>query len=153
MAQGDVVVFDQFLVDALEGVHDLENDTIKIGLTAGNTTPEATTSDPRWGNGGSTDFSADEVTPGGNYASGGATLGSPSVTLTGGLAMFDADDPATWSQDGSNPEDATWGIIYNDTATGKNAIAFVDLGGAFDMTTGDLSITWSANGIFRLNQA
>lgn len=153
MAQGDVVFFDQFLVDVMEGLHDLENDTIKIGLVNDDITPSATTTDPRWGDGGSTDFSDEEVTPGGNYTTGGATLANPAVTLTGGLAMFDADDPATWNQDASNPTDAEWGIIYNDTDSGKRAIAFVDLGGAFDMTTGNLSITWAATGIGRLNQA
>lgn len=138
----------------MEGVHNLETDTIKVGLTDGSvTTPIATTADPRWGAAGTTDLSAEEVTPGGNYSAGGATIANPAVTLTGGLAQFDADDPPTWSQDASNPTDATWGIVYNDTATGKNAIGFVDLGGAFDMTTGDLSISWNANGIVRLNQA
>jgi len=153
MAQGDVIFFDQALVDALEGVHNLETDTIKVGLTDGSvTTPSATTADPRWGAGGTVDFSAEEVTPGGNYAAGGATPAAPEVTLTGGLAQFDAGD-VSWAQDPSNPTDATWAVIYNDTAAGKNALGFVDLGGAFDMTTGDLSIAWNANGIARLDQA
>ena len=153
MAQGDVVFFDQFLVDVMEGVHNLETNTIKIGLTTGaTTTPAATTADPRWGSGGTTDFSAEESTPGGNYTTGGATIANPAVTLTGGLAMFDGDD-VSWAQDASNPTDAEWGIVYNDTAAGKNAIGFVDLGGTFNMTTGDLSIAWNANGLGRLNQA
>lgn len=152
MAQGDVVFFDQFLVDALEKVHDLENDTIKVGLTDGTTTPAATTADPRWGAGGTTNFSSEEVTAGGNYTAGGATPAAPSVTLSGGAAVFDAGD-VSWSQNGSNPTNARWGIIYNDTATGKNAIGYVDLGSAFDMTTGDLSIAWNASGIASLDQA
>jgi hypothetical protein len=153
MAQGDVVFFDQFLVDSLEGLHDLENDTIKVGLTDGSvTTPSATTADPRWGAGGTTNLASEEVTPGGNYASGGAAAANPAVTLTGGLAQFDADD-VSWAQNASNPTDATWAIIYNDTDAGKRAIGYVDIGGVFDMTTGNLSITWNANGIGRLNQA
>ena len=47
MAQGDVVFFDQFLVDVQEKIHDLENDTIKVGFTDGTTTPATTTADPR----------------------------------------------------------------------------------------------------------
>lgn len=153
MAQGDVVFFDQFLVDVLEGAHNLETDTIKIALTDGSvTTPSATTADPRWGAGGSTNLSSEEVSAGGNYTSGGATIANPAVTLTSGLAMFDGDD-VSWAQDASNPTDATWGIIYNDTASGKNAIGYVDIGGVFDMTGGALSIAWSANGLGRLNQA
>lgn len=151
MAQGDVVWFDQALVDVLEKLHDLENDTVKVGLTDGTTTPSATTSDPRWGAGGGTNFASEEVTPGGNYSAGGATPAAPSVTLTGGLAEFDAGD-VSWAQNASNPTNATWGILYNDTDAGKRALAYVDLGGAFNMTTGDLTITWGAP-IATLNQA
>ena len=152
MAQGDVVFFDQFLVDVMEEIHNLETDTIKVALVDNVITPVATTADPRWGAGGTTDLSANEVAAGGNYAAGGATPAAPEVTLTGGLAQFDAGD-VSWAQDASNPTDAEWAIVYNDTAAGKNAIGFVDIGGTFDMTTGDLSITWNANGIGRLDQA
>lgn len=143
MAQGDVVFFDQFLVDSMEGLHDLENDVIKIALTTGVTTPLATTADPRWGTGGSTNFASEECTPGGNYAAGGATPATPSVTLVGGQAEIDWGD-VSWAQHASNPTNATWGIIYNNTDAGKRAIGFIDLGGAFNMTTGDLNITMAA---------
>jgi len=154
MAQGDVVFFDQFLVDANEGLHDLEADTVKVGLVDNVTVPAATTADPRWGAGGTTNFKTNEVTPGGNYAVNGfdITTGA-SVTLTGGAAIFDSTDNPTWAQNASNPTDATWGIIYNDTTAGKQAVGYVDLGGAFNMTTGDLTITWNATGIFSLDQA
>lgn len=152
MAQGDVTFFDQALVDILEKVHDLENDSIKMGITTGATVPSATTADPRWGAGGTTNFAAEEVTPGGNYVAGGPSIGAPSVALTGGLAMFDGTDISI-AQHAGNPTNATYGIIYNDTAAGKNALGFVDLGGAFNMTTGALDVIWNANGIGRLNQA
>lgn len=151
MAQGDVTFFDQALVDVLEKLHDFENDDFKIGLTSGATTPSATTADPRWGAGGTTNFAAEQVTPGGNYASGGPSIANPSVTLTGGLAMFDGDD-VTIAQNASNPTNATQAIIYNNTDAGKRAVAFVDIGGAYNMTTGDLQFLWNANGIGRLNQ-
>ena len=35
-------------------------------------------------------------------------------------------------------------MIYDDTTTNKNCIGYVDLGGVFDATTGDLTITWGA---------
>ena len=141
MAQGDVVFFDQFLVDMAEGVHNLETGVIKVGLTTGTTTPAATTAGPRWGAGGTTNFAAEEVTPGGNYSAGGATPASPTVTLSGGQAEIDWGD-ISWSANASNPTNATWAIIYNDSATNKEAIGYVDIGGAYNMTTGDLSITW-----------
>lgn len=152
MAQGDVVFFDQFLADVQEGVHNLETDTLKIGFTIGTTTPTATTADPRWGAGGTTNFSSEEVTPGGNYTTGGPTIANNSITLSAGAAVFDGDDIAI-TQNGSNPTNARWGIIYNDTAAGKNAVGFVDYGSAIDMSAGDFSITWSASGISSLDQA
>lgn len=150
-AQGDFFVFDQFLVDVSEKLHDLENDVIKLALITSAATPAVTTSDPRWGAGGTTNFSSNQVTPGGNYASGGATCANPSVTLTGGLARFDADDPPTWAQNASNPTNARWGILYNDTDTGKRCIGYLDLGSTFDMTTGPLAVVWNANGLYELN--
>jgi len=144
MAQGDVHMFDQFLVDALEKVHNLETDTIKLALVTATTTPATTTAVPTWGSGGTTNFSSNEVSAGGNYSAGGAACANPTVALSGGAATFDTDDPATWSQHASNPSNARWAILYNDTSTNKSCIAYVDLGSAFDMTTGDLTVAWGA---------
>lgn len=152
MAAGDIVFFDQFLVDVLESLHDLENNTIKLGLITSAVTPSATTADPRWGSGGSTNLSTSQVTPGGNYSSGGPTIGNPTVTLDSGQAVFDGDDISI-SQNASNPTNARWGIIYNDTDTGKRALGYVDLGAAIDLSAGDFAINWNASGIMTLNQA
>lgn len=155
MAAGDVIFFDQFLVDVMEGVHDLENDTIKYGIiTDISPIPSATTADPRWGVGGTTNFSTSEVTIGSPsaYQTGGPTIANPTVTLSAGAAVFDMDD-VTLSQMTGNPTNGRWAIIYNDTATGKNAIGFVDLGSAQDMSTGDFTNAWSASGVASLDQA
>lgn len=153
MAQGDLVFFDQFLVDVFNAEHDLSADTIKMGLTDGSTVPTAATADPRWGAGGTTNFASEEVTPGGNYSAGGAAMANAAATLNSGTCKFDTDDPATWAQHASNPTDATYGIIYNDTNAGKRAIGFVDLGGAFDMTTGPLAVAVNASGLSVTDQA
>lgn len=152
MAQGDVVFFDQFMVDAFNGVHNLSSDAIKAAIIDSNTTPAATTADPRWGAGGTTNFSSDQVTPGGNYADGGATLASFAATLDSGAAKIDCDD-FSWAADGSNPTDARWIILYNDTATGKNAIGYIDIGSVFDMSGGPLSATVNAAGLALNDQA
>ena len=152
MAAGDIFFFDQFLVDVQEGLHDLENDSIKVGLITNAVTPAVTDTDPRWGAGGTTNFSTNQVTPGGNYATGGPAAANPSVTLSGGAGVFDADDISI-TQNASNPTNARWGIIYNDTATGKNAIGYLDLGAVVDLSAGDFSIAWNASGISSLNQA
>lgn len=152
MAQGDVTFFDQALVDVMEKLHDLESDDLRVALLTNAVTPTAADADPRYGAGGGTNYATSEVAAGGNYVAGGAAIANPAVTLTGGLAMFDGDD-VSWAQHASNPTNATWGLIYNNTDAGKRALGFVDLGGAFNMTTGPLSIAWNANGLARLNQA
>jgi len=152
MAAGDITYFDQWLVDVQEALHDHETDTFKLGLITSGVTPAATTSDPRWGAGGGTNLSSSQVTPGGNYSSGGPTMANPTVTLTGGAGVFDADDVSI-AQHASNPNNARWGIIYNDTDTGKRAVGFVDLGATIDLTAGTFSVAWNASGIASMNQA
>jgi hypothetical protein len=151
MAQGDIIIFDQFLLDLGEKIHDLSSDTFKLGLVNSATTPATTTGDPRWGAGGTTNFDTNEVTAGGNYTAEGATLAGVTSVLSGGKAVFDAND-VTFSQNASNPTNARWGIVYNNTDAGKRCLFAVDLGSVFDMTTGDLVITWNASGIFDTNQ-
>lgn len=152
MAAGDIVFFDQWLVDVQEKLHDHENDTFKLGLITSAVTPAATTTDPRWGAGGSTNLSSSQVTPGGNYSTGGPTIGNPTCTLTGGAGVWDGDDISI-AQNASNPTNARWGIIYNDTDTGKRAIGYLDLGTTIDLSAGAFSVTWNASGISSMNQA
>lgn len=151
MAAGDVFVFDQFMVDVQEKIHDLENDSVKVALITSAVTPAVTDADPRWGAGGTTNFSTSQVTPGGNYTTGGSAAATPSVTLTGGAAVFDAGDISI-AQHASNPTNARWGIMYNDTAAGKNCIGYVDLGTTINLSAGAFSITWNASGITSMNQ-
>lgn len=149
MAQGDVTLFNEFKEDIGQKVHNLSSDTYKLGLITNAVTPSASTSDPRWGAGGTTNLSSSQVTPGGNYSTGGPTIASTTYSETSGTATFDGSDVSIAS-DASNPNNARWGIIYNDTSTGKEAVAFVDLGGVTDLTAGAFAVTWSASGIFSL---
>lgn len=149
MAQGDIVVFNQFKEDIGLELHQLETDVAKLGLIDSTVTPTAATSDPRWGAGGGTNLATNEVTPGGNYSAGGPAIANNAYTEAAGVATFDGDNISIL-QNASNPADARWAPIYNDTATGKQAIAFLDLGGVTDLTAGDFSVTWNAAGIFTL---
>jgi hypothetical protein len=149
MAQGDVVVFAQAKLDIGLEVHQLETDVIKLGLATNVVTPTETTSDPRWGAGGGTNIATNQVTPGGNYSTGGPTVANNVYTLSSATTTFDGDNISI-TQNGSNPTNARWGHIYNDTAAGKQVIAFLDLGSVTDLTAGDFSVTWNASGIFTL---
>lgn len=152
MAAGDIVVFDQFIVDMANGVHTLSSDTIKIAFVSNAVTPATTTADPRWGAGGSTNLSTDEQS-GGNFTAGGTALASVTSALATGAYKFDAADPATFSQNASNPTSIYHAIIYNDTATGKNAICAIDMGGPVSGVTGDVTVTFNASGIITGDQA
>ena len=146
MAQGDVTLFNKAVEWIGEAVINLETDTFKLGLVTSSITPAATTAAPCWGAGGSTNLTTYEVTPGGNYTTGGAAVANPAYSESSGTVTFDADD-VTIAQHASNPTTARWGILYSDTAANKNALAFVDLGGTTDLSAGAFTLTWSASGI------
>jgi hypothetical protein len=145
MATGDVTWFRQTLLDLGEEIHDLSTDTYKLGLVTSATTPTATTADPRWGAGGTTNFSSNQVGTGTAYT-GPITMTSVTWTLVSNVPTFRAAN-VTVAQDGSGFTNARWGIIYNDTAAGKQALGFVDLGSDRSIQGGALTIDWSgANG-------
>jgi len=145
MAQGDILVFEEAKAYMIDGGWE-PADTIKLGLVTVAVVPAGGDTTPAFG-----DYT--EVTPGGNYTAGGETLDTLTnmVTEAAGTMTFD-DTGATvqWLQNASNPTNARYGIIYNDTDAGDAAIAFLDLGAAVDMTAGDLTITWNASGIFTI---
>lgn len=143
MARGDVTLFDEFLAALGAGVHDLASDTLKMGLVTNGVTPTAGDSSPAWG-----DYSASEVATTGGYVAGGVTLTTVTYTEAAGVASLDSD-PVSLVLDGSGFTNAYWGILYNDTAAGDEAIGFVDLGGPVSEQAGDVVITPHANGWFR----
>jgi hypothetical protein len=151
MAINDVIIFDQFLLDTLTKKHDCSADTFKFGLVTSVTTPATTTTDPRWGAGGTTNFDTNECTPGGNYTAEGITLTSVTCVLSGGKAVWDSAD-FTIAQNASNPTNARWGIIYNSTDAGKRTVLALDLGSVLDLTAGDLVVTVNAGGWLDSNQ-
>ena len=150
MAQGDVVVFNQFKEDFGDVLHHMSSASFFVGLINNATSLSADLSDCRWGAGGTTNLKSNEVSVGGNYVADG-TSASPADpwTRSGATATFDLTD-ITWSQNASNPASATWAVVYNNSDAGLRALNFLDLGGLFDMTTGDLVITWNASGVFTL---
>ena len=144
MARGDVTVFEEAKAKMLDGDW-ASTDHFYCAICDDTTTPEAGTATPVLG-----DFT--EVGDGGTYVAGGTDLGTLAtlVSEAAGTMTFDSATNPTWAQDALNDTDAYWGIIYNYTDAGKDALAFVDLGGPVDMTAGDLTITWNGSGIFTI---
>jgi hypothetical protein len=145
MARGDVTIFEEALAKMIEG-NWASTDAFWCAICDDTTTPTAATATPVLG-----DFT--QVGTAGTYISGGLTLGvlSDLVSEAAGTMTFDSTTNPSWAQDGSNDADAYWGIVYNYTDAGKDALAFVDLGGPVDMSAGDLTITWDATGIFTIS--
>ncbi len=155
MAEGEFFRFNQFKLDQGRKIHDLVNDEIKFfamkGAAQGGIDPAKGTADPRYGAGGSTDLSTHECAAGGNYATGGMVV-SCTWTADGDNVKFDSDDTApqiSWAKHASNPTNARYIIGYNNTASGKQCIGFIDLGAVKDMTAGDLNLSANVtNGFF-----
>lgn len=142
MAVGDILWFNQAALDLGNKLHDLSSDQLKVGLINSAVTPDETTADPRWGAGGSTNLSSNEVATGASYAAGGPSLASVTWALQSGNPELRANAVVV-AQDAGGFTDARWGIIYNNTDAGKRAIGFVDLGSARSIVGGPLTLDWN----------
>ena len=143
MASGDITFFHQFKVDLGNKIHDLDTDTFKVGLITSAVTPTGADAAPHWGGTGTTNYATNQVTPGGNYATGGPSLTSLAYTNSAGTVSWNAAKVAI-AQNASNPTNARWAIIYNNTDANKRAAAYVDLGSARDLTQGLFEIRWNS---------
>jgi len=154
MARGDLTVFNEFVISLGEKLINLETDTIKLALIDNVVTPLVDTATPTWDATSSQDFDGNEVGTGGGYSAGGFTLSGPELVRSGAVATFDDDDSnLSLAQDGSGFTDAYWGILYSDTATAKNAIAFIDLGGPVSEQAGPININFNASGILTITRS
>lgn len=142
MAAGDVVFFNQVKTNLGLKLYNLNTDTFKIALITDVVTPVATTANPHFGGTGTTNFKTNEVTPGGNYAANGIALTNVSFSTAGANAEWKADKVVI-AQNASNPTNARWGIIYDDTDANKRAIAFVDLGANKNLSSTAIELRWN----------
>lgn len=144
MAQGTLVVFEEFRLYIGDGSHDLNSDSFKIALITTIPTAAALTPDLA-------DFT--EVTGTGYTAGGEASAAT--YTEAAGVATFDLADVA-WTQNGAGPTNIKAALIYNTTHVGTNdSIAFIDMtvdGGTtpISLVDGDISIAINASGVFTL---
>ena len=143
MASGDITFFHQFKVDLGNKIHDLDTDTFKVGLITSTVTPTGADAAPHWGGTGTTNYSTNQVTPGGNYATGGPSLTALAYTNSAGTVSWQAAKVSIASH-ASNPTNARWAIIYNSTDANKRAVAFVDLGSVRDLTQGLFEIRFNS---------
>tara|TARA_B100001057_G_scaffold464895_1_gene520488 strand:- start:5560 stop:5976 length:417 start_codon:yes stop_codon:yes gene_type:complete len=120
-----------FKAEILDEVHDLVADTLKIALYTSSASLDATT----------TAFTTSNEISGTGYSSGGVELTSRTVSTSGTTAFFDAADP-TWT---SASFTARGALIYNSSASNK-AIAVLNFGGDFTVSSGTFRIVFPAAG-------
>jgi len=121
-----------FKAEILDEQHDLAADTLKIALYTSSASLDAATTAYTTSN---------EVANGNGYTTGGETLANKTVSTSGTTAFFDADDP-TWT---SASFTARGALIYNDT-NGDKAIAILNFGGDFTVSSGTFRIVFPAAG-------
>ena len=154
MATGDFTVFNEFTISLGEKLVNLETDTIKLGLIDNVVTPLVDTATPTWDGTSSQDYDGNEVGTGGGYSAGGLTLSGPELIRAVAVATFDDDDSnLSLAQNAAGFTDAYWGILYSDTATAKNAIGFLELGGPVSEVAGPIAINWNASGILTITRS
>ena len=128
-----------FKAEILDEQHDLVADTLKIALFTSSANLGAST----------TAYSTSNEVSGTGYSAGGETLTSKAVSTTGTTAHFDAAVP-TWT---SASFTARGALIYNSTNSDK-AIAVLDFGGDFTVSSGTFKIIFpaaGANAIIRID--
>lgn len=138
MAAGATHVSAKFVSNmTLTGLASLwASNTIKCALITNASPPSVSDSDPRWGAGGSQNYSTNEVTPGGNYSAGGITLSGCTSTLSGAVASLNATSPISLAANASNPTGAYWAVFYDSTDAGKHVFGYMDLGGPISTVSG-----------------
>ena len=120
-----------FKSEILQEGHQLATDTIKLALFTGSASLGA----------GTTAYSTSNEVSGTGYTAGGVTLTSTTVSTSGTTAFFDADDPTFTSASFT----ARGALIYNSSNSDK-AIAVLDFGGDFTVSSGTFKIVFPAAG-------
>lgn len=123
MATG--VVYNSYKNKILQAGVNLVSDTLKIILLADTYTPDKDADEYY------DDISANELSTGGGYTAGGATVSGKSVTTDTGTdkAVFDCADPS-WTADGTGFT-ARYAVLLKDTGDPSTSplIAYWDFGG------------------------
>ena len=123
-----------FKEDLFQKEQDMDSDSIKIALFTSSASLDAATT--------TYTGAANEVASGGGYTTGGEVLTNPVIGTSGTTAYVDFDNPE-WTSASFTTAGA---LIYNDTTAGNNAIAVLNFGGDFTVTSGTFRIVFPSPG-------
>lgn len=154
MATGDIKWFAQALHDLGNKIHDMDGDTLKLGIITSAVSPALSTSAPHWGGTGTTNLATNQVATGGTSYTGPITLSNKSWSVVSNVPTVRADE-VTLAQDASGFTNGRWGVIYNDSDANKRCLAFVDMGSDRSLVAGPIVFAWSgaSNDILTLTQS
>lgn len=141
MAQGDTKLFNDFVLKDRQGVYALANDWQIVFLSDTYASVNSDLTNPT-----SATFT---VTSGGNVAASYPLTGE-SITRSGVLTTFDADDIGTISKNASNPDDVRCALLINASVT-NDAIQVWDMTSdgttPLDLVNNDFTFNFGAGGI------
>ena len=144
MARNDSFMFKKHSYNLNKGLHgDLSTADIRLLIVDNTLTPTAADATPVYAT-----YSANEVSTAGGYPAGGIVLTGLVLSTSDGVLKFDDTGNVELALDVLGFDDAYWGILYNNTATAKDCIGAIDLGGPVSERTGPFTTNWSANGIY-----
>ena len=135
------IIYNDFIDDVGKELHDMVNDTFYICLLDDGHTPSAAHSTYA-------DISADELSNGNGYTTGGEVLANVSWTETGGVVTFDADD-AQWAAANFT---SRYAVIYN-SSSGNRLVCLIDFLENKQASAITFEIRFHASGIFDAQQA
>ena len=147
MARGDFTVFEEFADQLGKELHNFSSDTLKLAIINNTVTPAAGDATPAWGLTSGVDYDANEVTNAGGYTTGGIVVPVTWTEAAGVATLNDNVGDIALAQNALGFTNGYYGILYNDSATNKNAIGFIDLGGPVSEQAGPVNINWNASGI------
>lgn len=126
--------FNAFVEAVVEGKINLATDTLKVLLT--NTAPVATNS-----------VKADltEISAGNGYTAGGVTAAQSSSSQSSGTYKLVLSSPSAITASGGSIGPLRYAVLYSDTATNKDLIAYWDYGSSITLASGE-SFSISFNG-------
>jgi hypothetical protein len=132
-------IYKSFKEYLMSGVVDPDSDVFKCVLLGNNHTPDSADTHLA-------DITA-EQTSGTGYTAGGGSLDNVSLTLSGAVVEWDADDVA-WN--GSASFTARYAVVYSDTASGDPLVAQWDFTEDKTVSSGTFTIQWNAAGMMQL---
>lgn len=120
-----------FKLECWQGVHDLENDTLRIALYTGSASLDYAT----------TAYSTTNEVVGTGYSAGGQTLTGVTLDSSGYTVYCSFDSPIVWT---SSSFTARYALIYNSSKANRS-IAVLDFGADKTVTNSSFTITLPAN--------